>query len=357
MNSNHSPSNLSRFEGCTLTGALSVLTEVRDAVCIIHGPAGCTHHNFSLLHATLLSNGRVEVPHLFSTRLTENDIIFGGEEALERSITRVLSLSPAPAAIFVLSTCIVDTIGDDTVAVCAKPRGVPVIAVPTAGFLGGVFETGVRNALSSVASLARPAVSKTLSANLVGEKNLEYGVDENAAEIARLLSRLGIGINLRFVRGISTHDVGRLGSATLNILREPALRPVGEDLRRRFGAPYIDSFPTGLGGTCHFLEEVGCTCGIDASIAVEEERAYQAAMLEGFADIAGSRICFQTAHPMLGVDPDARAILDECIEVLDLTVTSGGVQIPIPCPAPVGTSGFRRMLHRWRRLIRESRRQ
>ncbi|MDD4252108.1 MAG: oxidoreductase, partial [Methanoculleus horonobensis] len=48
MNSNPSPSNSSRFEGCTLTGALSVLTEVRDAVSVIHGPAGCTHHNFSL---------------------------------------------------------------------------------------------------------------------------------------------------------------------------------------------------------------------------------------------------------------------------------------------------------------------
>jgi len=137
MSSNPSPSNSSRFEGCTLTGALSVLTEVRDAVSVIHGPAGCTHHNFSLLHATLLSNDRLEVPRLLSTRLTENGIIFGGEEALETTLARALSLSPA--SVFVLSTCIVETIGDDVAAVCAKDRGIPVIAVPTAGFLGGVF--------------------------------------------------------------------------------------------------------------------------------------------------------------------------------------------------------------------------
>ncbi|HNT08105.1 nitrogenase component 1, partial [Methanoculleus sp.] len=181
MNSSPSPSNSSRFEGCTLTGALSVLTEIRDAVCVIHGPSGCAHHNFSLLHATLLSNDRLEVPRLLSTRLTEKDIIFGGEEALESSIARALSLSPAPSSVFVLSTCIVETIGDDTAAVSAKAWGVPVIAVPTAGFLGGVFETGVRNALSSAALLAESARERTLSANLIGEKNLEYGVDENAA--------------------------------------------------------------------------------------------------------------------------------------------------------------------------------
>lgn len=354
MNSNPSPSNSSRFEGCTLTGALSVTTEIRDAVSIIHGPAGCTHHNFSLLHATLLSNDRLEVPRLLSTRLTENGIIFGGEEALEKTLTRALSLSPA--SIFVLSTCIVETIGDDTEAVCAKDRGVPVIAVPTAGFLGGVFETGIRNALSTVASLARPAAGTTLSANLVGEKNLEYGVDENAAEIARLLGRLGIRVNLRFVRGIETGDVERLGSAAVNILREPALRQVGEDLERRLGMPYVDSFPVGLTGTCRFLEEVGRICGVDASAAIEEEHAFQAAMLGRFDDIAGSRVHFQSPHPMLRGDPGAEAICTECAEALDLTADPDGAAIPYPYPAPVGTAGLQRMLHRWRVLIREKQR-
>ena len=353
MNSNPSPSNSSRFEGCTLTGALSVLTEIRDAVCVIHGPSGCAHHNFSLLHATLLSNDRLEVPRLLSTRLTEKDIIFGGEEALESSIARALSLSPAPSSVFVLSTCIVETIGDDTAAVSAKAWGVPVIAVPTAGFLGGVFETGIKNALSSVASLARPAGERTLSANLVGEKNLEYGVDENAAEIGRLLARLGIGINLRFVRGIGTGDVGRLGSAAVNILREPALRPVGEDLKRRFNTPFVDSFPAGLSGTCRFLEDVGRICGIDASAAVEGERAFQREMLSRFTDIGGSRVCFRSPHPMLEGDPVAEAVSTECAAALDLAVEEDGTPIPLPYPAPVGTAGLRRMLNRWRVLVRE----
>lgn len=350
MSSNPSPSNSSRFEGCTLTGALSVLTEVRDAVCIIHGPAGCTHHNFSLLHATILANDRVEVPRLFSTRLAENDIIFGGEEALERTITRALAASPA--SVFVLSTCIVETIGDDTAAVCAKPWSVPVIAVPTAGFLGGVFATGIRNALSSVATLAEPADEVTLTANLIGEKNLEFGVDENAAELARLLSRLGVGINLRFVRGIATEEVSRLGSAAVNILREPALRPVGEDLKRRLGTPYVDSFPAGLCGTCRFLEEVGRLCGVDASGAIEEERAFQREMLSRFSDLAGSRVSFRPPHPMLDADPAAEAVAAECAEALCLEVEEDGMVIPVPYPAPVGTAGLRRMLNRWRVLVR-----
>jgi nitrogenase molybdenum-iron protein alpha/beta subunit len=353
MNSNPSLSNSSRFEGCTLTGALSVITQIRDAVCIVHGPAGCSHHNFSLLHATLLASDVVEIPRLLSTRLTENDIIFGGEEALEVSISHALAGCPAPASIFVLSTCIVDTIGDDVAAVCAKDWGVPVVAVPTAGFLGGIFQAGITNALSSVASLARPAPPGVACANLIGEKNLESEVDENAAEVARLLAGLGIGINLRFVRGVCTRDIDRLGSASLNILREPALQAVGNDLLHRFGTPFVNGFPAGLEGTCVFLKEVGRACGIDASGAVEEERLRQRAMLERFSDLAGKRIWFDRIHPMVDEDASVRNLCIECAEALDIIVDRSGARIPIPYPAPVGTAGLRRMLHRWRRLIRE----
>jgi nitrogenase molybdenum-iron protein alpha/beta subunit len=357
MNSNHSPSNSSRFEGCTLTGALSVITHVRDAVCVIHGPSGCAHHNFSLLHATLLNNGTPEIPHILSTRLTENDIIFGGEEALEATIARALNATPAPAAVFVLSTCIADTIGDDVGAVCAREGDIPVIPVPTAGFLGGVFQTGIINALISAASLARPGSQATVSANLIGEKNLEFDVDENAAEVARLLACLGIGISLRFIRGIRTRDIDRLGSATINILREPALLPVGEKLCTRFGTPFIASFPTGLAGTCRFLAETGRIAGIDASTAIEEEKRQQAAMLAGFADLAGKRVRFERVHPILEEDVVARALCIECAEALELTVAPDGIPIPVPYPAPVGTAGLRRMLHRWRQLIREKERR
>ena len=79
----------SRSGGCTLTGALSVTTQVRNAASIIHGPKGCAHHNFSLFHATLLDNEKATLPDLVSSALDECDIVFGGEDALTRSIRAV----------------------------------------------------------------------------------------------------------------------------------------------------------------------------------------------------------------------------------------------------------------------------
>ena len=89
MNLKPSPTHTSRSGGCTLTGALSVTTQVRDAASIIHGPRGCAHHNFSLFHATLLDNEQAALPDLVSSALDESDIIFGGEDALARSIRSV----------------------------------------------------------------------------------------------------------------------------------------------------------------------------------------------------------------------------------------------------------------------------
>ena len=75
-------------------------------------------------------------------------------------------------------------------------------------------------------------------------------------------------------------------------------------------------------------------------------------MLSRFAEIAGSRVCFRPPHPVLNPDPVAEAVAAECAEALDLVVDPEGTVIPLPYPAPVGTAGLRRMLHRWRVLVR-----
>jgi len=134
MTSNPLPLNISRFGGCTLTGALSVTTHVRDTVTIIHGPKGCTHHNFSLLHATGFGNDLIAMPDLISTGLSESDIIFGGEAALERTLDAVAKRHIG--AVFVLSTCIVDTIGDDVAAISRRDRGYLFSQFPAADSLG-----------------------------------------------------------------------------------------------------------------------------------------------------------------------------------------------------------------------------
>lgn len=334
----------SRSGGCTLTGALSVTTQVRDTASIIHGPKGCAHHNFSLFHATLLENEQASLPDIVSSALGETDIIFGGEEALARTIRAVCT--PDISAVFVLSTCITATIGDDVEAVCGRGWPVPVIPVRTAGFLGGTFQDGVNNALIALADLSGPSPAGPY-VNIIGEKNLEYEVEENYAEVVRLLTILGLPVGIRFVHNLSLDDLSALGAAQLNILRDPALLPVGDHLRQRFGTPYVPSFPTSLSDTLAFIGTVAAACGIDGRRALGIEQALQAEVLADFADIGDSQGIF--CGPV--IDPESSRAAREAADALHIRVSVNGKASPLPVHPVVGTSGVRRMLHRWRRAI------
>lgn len=344
MSSSPLPSNTSRFEGCTLTGALSVTTSVRDSVSIVHGPKGCAHHNFSLLHATALEHDCIGVPAIQSSGLLESEIVFGGEAALERALAGAASSNPK--CIFVLSTCIAETIGDDVGAVCGMHRGVPVIPVPTGGFLGGVFQNGVNNALCALSDMAVPC-SADGTVNIIGEKNLEYEIEENYTEISRLLSALGLSLNIRFVHDLSPDDLPVLGRASLNILRDTSVRSVGNHLIARFGTPYLPAFPAGLRGTLQFLRQAAGICGVSSRTAIVEERSIQEAMLDDFSDLAGDHIALEGTAL---ASSDINVPRDVAI-ALGMKVARNGCRVPLPLSPPVGTSGIRRMLHRWRRAI------
>jgi nitrogenase molybdenum-iron protein alpha/beta subunit len=349
MTSNPLPANSCRLNGCTLTGALSVTSHIRDTVTIVHGPKGCSHHNLSLLHATWLDNGAAILPDLVSTGLSETEVVFGGEEALRSTIRHAAGRDVQ--AVFVLSTCVVETIGDDVEAVCSEEYGVPVIPVPTAGFLGGSFQDGMNNALLALCGCAGPC-GEPAGVTIIGEMNLEYEVEENYAEVARLLSLLGLAVNLRFVHTMTFSGCSFLGAARLNILRGPALAPVGEFLRERFGTPFIPSFPHGLSDTLSFMRAVADACGIDGEPAIAGERARQAAMMEGFEDLRGHKVAFDTR---VAGSEDIRAAR-ELAGMLGLGAGEDGAgddgagSLLAVSPA-VGTAGVRKMLHRWRRAI------
>jgi nitrogenase molybdenum-iron protein alpha/beta subunit len=338
------PSNTSRFEGCTLTGALSVTTSVSNSISVVHGPRGCAHHNFSLLYATALEHDGVKAPVIQSTGLLENEIIFGGEAALERVLDRSASL--CPACIFVLSTCIAEAIGDDAAAVSRVDRGVPVIPVPTGGFLGGAFEKGVNNALCTLSDMAEPCRSDG-TINIIGEKNLEYEVEENYTEISRLLSLLGLSVNTRFVHNISKEDISYLGKASLNVLRDPGISPVGDYLKERFKTAYVPSYPYGITGSLQFLEMTAAACGVPFHSALSEELSVQEEVLAGFSDLAGTRIVLNEP----GMASPVGAVVREVATALKMKVSADGCRVPVPPDPPVGTAGIHRMLHRWRRAL------
>lgn len=317
---------------------------ITDGITIIHGPDGCAHHTTSLLHALQVDHDRLFFPVILSSSLTETEVIFGGEEALGNAIRHAAARNPG--LICVLSSCVSAAIGDDVQAVCAGSSFPDIVVVPTGGFLGGGFSEGVEQALLALSALGRNDQDPDGTVSLIGEKNLEYEADAHYQELSRLFSLLGVRIRLRFVRDVSAAELRELGSGSLNVLRDPSLREIGDSFRRRFGTPCITSFPVGFSGTLRFLEQAGNELGIDSRQAVQTERQNQERLIGKFRDVHGISVSLH------GIAPSALPLAEELVQRLDLRPGNGGPALPIPDPLPVGTAGISRLLHQWRRICR-----
>ncbi|ADN37127.1 oxidoreductase/nitrogenase component 1 [Methanolacinia petrolearia DSM 11571] len=345
MNSNRSLSNTSRHNGCSVSGALSVSAFIRDAVSIVHGPAGCAHQASSLFHSTMIANERFDIPYIYTSALLEEQIIFGGENRLRESISEALSYDPS--VVFIIGTCISETIGDDIDSVCTDAWEVPVINLNTSGFLGDSFERGFLNAIKGASELITTCDEKTLSANIIGEKNLEFEIEENFSEIRRLLGLLDMDINIRFVRDITTEDIPNFCRGSLNIIREDPSGLLTQFFAEKTGIPSIPGFPSGTSDTLNFLEEAGRLLNLPWEEAAAREKDYQRSVFEEFSDLRGEKITFDSFGFQ---DADTQFFMD-IAKNTGIKIDSGGTVIPIPFTAPVGTTGIRRMLREWRRFI------
>ncbi|HJJ74886.1 MAG TPA: oxidoreductase, partial [Methanocorpusculum sp.] len=290
------------------------------------------------------------IPKVIVSNITNREVIFGGEEALLEALDRADAKNPA--LISVVTSCVPETIGDDVEGVCASHAAADkIVYVPASGFLGGSSQDGENIALISISKRVSPSEIVPRTAVIIGEKNLESEVEENYAEVCRLLSRLGISVSLRFCRNISAADIIKLGTADFFIIRDERVEEAGRTIAENFGRPYVSSFPSGLSGCIRFLREAGLACGIsEAEIedAVSAEEAYQAEQLSIFKELSGMKVS-------LGFEPFAgcHAVAREAMQRLNIHEAADGMEIKLPFYLPVGLSGVLKMLYLWRREKRK----
>ncbi len=369
MNSKLLHKNISRHDGCTVTGALTVTTFLRDSATIVHGPKGCCHQASSVLHSSMLYNECFDIPDIFSSAMDEKNIIFGGEDSLNDAIKE--ALDEDFMCIFVIGTCISDTIGDDIESVCSKFKSrseIPIIPVRASGFLGGSFDKGFISALKSASKLIKtpdlkniksgqnseksPKIiwdDKTPSVNIIGEKNLEFEAENNFLEVKRLLKLLGADVNVRFIRNTTTSDIKKFCDASLCVIRDDASGEIKEYFEGITGLPCISSYPCGVCGALDFLKEAGHHLGINPDDAVNLEIAHQKEVFSSFEDLRGEKISFDS----FGFQKAESSLFKDIADLTGIIPDPDGAVIPVPFYTPVGTAGVKQMLLQWRRFINE----
>ncbi|WAL58424.1 bifunctional nitrogenase iron-molybdenum cofactor biosynthesis protein NifEN [Thermocoleostomius sinensis] len=257
--------------GCAFDGAMIALVPITDVAHIVHGPIACAGNSWGSRGS--LSSGSMLYKMGFTTDLTENDVIFGGEKQLHKSILEVHQ-QYQPAAIFVYSTCVTALIGDDLDAVCqkaAEQTGTPVIPVNSPGFIGSKNlgnRVGGEALLEYVIGTAEPEYTTPYDINLIGE----YNIAGELWNVLPLFEKVGIRVLSKITGDARYHEVACAHRAKLNVMIcSKALINMARKMEERYGIPYIEESFYGVEDMNRCLRNVALKLG-DAALQQRVER-------------------------------------------------------------------------------------
>jgi nitrogenase molybdenum-iron protein beta chain len=281
--------------GCALGGAVGTIRAMDRTIGIIHGSAGCGQNLYMAMNSGggYLGGGYCGGNALPSTNVVERDVVFGGEGRLREQIKSSLEILDGDLFI-VVTGCMVDMIGDDTLAVVSEFADAekPVIAVPTPSFKGNAF-TGYELLMKGLIKKYIPKTPEKdpLSVNVLGiVPAQDVFWKGNLREIKRLLERLGLRVNTFFGEGETLDNFKQAGGASLNIVVSNGF---GVESARYFeevhGIPFlVTPFPIGAAAGEQFLKTAAASLNIDPQYTarvIQEEKNVYYDYLERITDI------------------------------------------------------------------------
>ena len=231
------------------------LMPIKDAVVLEYGPAGTTHFGGGLYSSLGLELGKT----LFTTHISEDDVIMGDVSRLENAI-REIDEAYRPKIIFVVAAAVIAVIGTDIAGVCQYMQdevNARLISFEEGGFRGD-YTYGLRSVYRMLANeVIRPALKQEMTYNILGASAGSFRIRSDIWEIQNLM-REAFGWECSCTLGLecNVEDIEAIGSGALNlVLRSEAVEAAGI-VERECGTPWHYGAPYGYAGTLRWLEEI-----------------------------------------------------------------------------------------------------
>ena len=246
---------------CALHGAAMTVLGVENCAVLTHGPQGCAYlvdSAFAWQEADWIET------ETLCTKLCEDEIVHGGEELLARTILEAKELNIQ--ALFVLTACGPEVVGDDIVAVCQDLQSrIPfkLIPIECAGYKGSQYD-GIDIALDTILrKLSRNSRKKIpRSVCLIApQANANPTWVGDLAWVKQTLSQMGIQVvaTLTYKTALSDFDNISKAEASL-LLSHDAGKKAADYLSSQLGVEQICQrmpLPIGMSNTERWVLELG----------------------------------------------------------------------------------------------------
>jgi len=259
--------------GCAFDGAQISLFPYADAVHLVHGPQTCLGASWETRETLSSYGGRNHTYMGFTTGITTQDVIFGGDKRLEASIEYIVK-HYAPEAIFIYSTCVTAMIGDtiDSIASeTSKKYSIPIVPVHAAGFVGGK-NLGSRLAgeavLEHLIGTKEPAYLSPYDINLIGD----YNVTGDMWQYLPILEEIGVRVLSSLSGDGRVGEIRTAHRAKLNVIVcAKSLITLCRKMQERYGIPYISVSFYGKRDTTNAIMQIVEALGDAALVAKAKE--------------------------------------------------------------------------------------
>lgn len=259
------------LHGCAFNGAMTMSSNLKDAVTLAHSPKSCTYLSIQTISSagrrTLFERGNILpsslIPNVLSTDMSDTDMVFGGSENLLSKVKSVLNSKSPPPAIVIVSSCPSGIIGDDIDdALSLSTERTKIVTVKAEGNLTGDYLQGMLMAYTSLAKqiIDRSVEKRERTVNIVFEKVVARNTEMNFQRLKTFLTRMNISVNCRFLCNTSYASLRDFCSAELNLLayRDYTGKILEDFFIKEYGASFFEKqFPIGFKETSDWLLALG----------------------------------------------------------------------------------------------------
>ena len=266
------------YEGPPHVGAMRIATAMEGVHYVLHAPQGDTYAD---LLFTMIERLQKRPPVTYTTFQARD---LGGDTAeLFKTAAREAYQRFQPKAMLVGSSCTAELIQDDPGGLCkALNLPVPVVALELPSYQRKENWGASETFYQLVRNLALPAdqIEKTQSSkprcNILGPAALGFRHRDDLTEIRKLLTDMGLEINVVAPLSATPADIARLADAQFNVVLYPEIANLSAQwLQRQFGQAFTKTIPIGTKATRDFVREVAQLAGLDpeAALTKAESRA------------------------------------------------------------------------------------
>ena len=275
---------------CKFWTAMKILSGLRNAVVIAHGPSGCAYGVKQAYKLTNCRNSGSPYEAVLSTNIDMERIVYGGEKELRGAILEV-EKKYSPELIVIATSCATGIIGDNVDAVVDKLKGeisAKTLIIHCEGF-SGEYRSGFDLVFKELVKLME-APTPELQAELADSVNIVGGkmgperteVDTDVKELIRLVEGMGARVNSVIAGNCSMEELRKAPSVAVNCtLCLDIGYVIGKEMLGVFGTPLNSTIlPYGIRATEHWLEEAARPLKKEAEAKELMAREYEAIRVE-----------------------------------------------------------------------------